>query len=116
MVRKIWHKFRLAVGILGFCANLIGFGTCYYATLAFGWITRAHPSTVRRRIQRWQVFWAHTTLKTVSLIVGLRVNFSIPEEIRGYGHIKQRNREAARLMEADLLLALRSPESVRPAA
>ncbi len=40
----------------------------------------------------------------------------IPEEIRGYGHIKERNFKAAKLKEADLLLALRSPESVRSAA
>jgi indolepyruvate ferredoxin oxidoreductase len=41
---------------------------------------------------------------------------SIPEEIRGYGHVKERNLKAAKLKEADLLLALRSPESVRSAA
>ena len=41
---------------------------------------------------------------------------SIPEEIRGYGHVKERNLKAAKLKEADLLLALRSPENVRSAA
>ncbi|MGH8767688.1 MAG: indolepyruvate ferredoxin oxidoreductase family protein [Burkholderiales bacterium] len=41
---------------------------------------------------------------------------SIPEEIRGYGHVKERNLKAAKLMEADLLLALRSPEKVKSAA
>jgi indolepyruvate ferredoxin oxidoreductase len=47
----------------------------------------------------------------------LAVNIaSIPEEIRGYGHVKERNLKAARLKEADLLLALRSPENVRSAA
>ncbi|MEK6209211.1 MAG: indolepyruvate ferredoxin oxidoreductase family protein [Pseudomonadota bacterium] len=41
---------------------------------------------------------------------------SIPEEIRGYGHVKERHLKAAKLKEADLLLALRSPENVRSAA
>ena len=41
---------------------------------------------------------------------------SIPEEIRGYGHVKERHLKAAKLKEADLLLALRSPEKVRSAA
>ncbi|MGQ0579097.1 MAG: indolepyruvate ferredoxin oxidoreductase family protein [Betaproteobacteria bacterium] len=41
---------------------------------------------------------------------------SIPEEIRGYGHVKERNLRAARLKETDLLLALRSPGGVRSAA
>jgi len=40
----------------------------------------------------------------------------IPEEIRGYGHVKDRNLKSAKLMEADLLLALRSPEKVKSAA
>ncbi len=41
---------------------------------------------------------------------------SIPEEIRGYGHVKERNLKTAKLKEADLLLALRSPEKVQSAA
>ncbi|HEV8645396.1 MAG TPA: DUF6537 domain-containing protein, partial [Burkholderiales bacterium] len=41
---------------------------------------------------------------------------AIPEDIRGYGHVKERNLKAAKLNEADLLLALRSPEKVRSAA
>ncbi len=41
---------------------------------------------------------------------------SIPEEIRGYGHVKERHLKVAKLKEADLLLALRSPEKVRSAA
>ena len=41
---------------------------------------------------------------------------SIPEEIRGYGHVKEANVKTARAKEADLLAALRSPEQVRSAA
>ena len=41
---------------------------------------------------------------------------SIPEEIRGYGHVKERNLGIAKAKQADLLAALRSPESVRTAA
>jgi indolepyruvate ferredoxin oxidoreductase len=41
---------------------------------------------------------------------------SIPEEIRGYGHVKERNLGIAKAKQADLLAALRSPEAVRSAA
>ncbi|HEX4986278.1 MAG TPA: indolepyruvate ferredoxin oxidoreductase family protein [Burkholderiales bacterium] len=41
---------------------------------------------------------------------------SIPEDIRGYGHVKERNVGIARAKQADLLTALRSPEAVRTAA
>jgi indolepyruvate ferredoxin oxidoreductase len=41
---------------------------------------------------------------------------AIPEEIRGYGHIKDRNVGIARARQADLLNALRTPEAVRTAA
>jgi len=36
---------------------------------------------------------------------------SIPEEIRGYGHVKQRHLKAAKAKEAELLAAFRSPAS-----
>ncbi len=41
---------------------------------------------------------------------------SIPEEIRGYGHIKDRNLKTAKAKEVELLAAFRSPEKVRSAA
>ena len=41
---------------------------------------------------------------------------SIPEEIRGYGHVKERNLDGAKAKQADLLAAFRSPEAVRSAA
>jgi indolepyruvate ferredoxin oxidoreductase len=41
---------------------------------------------------------------------------SIPEEIRGYGHVKDRNFGIAKAKEAGLLAAFRSPEAVRSAA
>ena len=41
---------------------------------------------------------------------------SIPEEIRGYGHVKERNFGIAKAKQADLLAAFRSPEAVRSAA
>ena len=41
---------------------------------------------------------------------------SIPEEIRGYGHVKERNLGIAKARQADLLAAFRSPEAVRTAA
>jgi len=37
---------------------------------------------------------------------------SIPEEIRGYGHVKLRHLKAAKAKEAELLAAFRSPASV----
>ena len=41
---------------------------------------------------------------------------SIPEEIRGYGHVKERNLGIAKAKQADLMTAFRSPEVVRSAA
>jgi indolepyruvate ferredoxin oxidoreductase len=41
---------------------------------------------------------------------------SNPEEIRGYGHVKERNLGIAKAKQADLLAAFRSPEAVRSAA
>ena len=41
---------------------------------------------------------------------------SIPEEIRGYGHVKERNLGIAKAKQADLMMAFRSPEAVRSAA
>jgi len=41
---------------------------------------------------------------------------SIPEEIRGYGHIKDRNLQTAKAKEVELLTAFRSPEKVKSAA
>jgi indolepyruvate ferredoxin oxidoreductase len=37
---------------------------------------------------------------------------SIPEEIRGYGHVKMRHLKAAKAKEAELLAAFRSPAPV----
>lgn len=41
---------------------------------------------------------------------------SIPEEIRGYGHVKERNLGIAKAKQADLVATFRSPEAVRSAA
>ena len=41
---------------------------------------------------------------------------SIPEEIRGYGHVKERHLGIAKAKQADLMTAFRSPEKVRSAA
>ncbi|MEO8007277.1 MAG: indolepyruvate ferredoxin oxidoreductase family protein, partial [Betaproteobacteria bacterium] len=41
---------------------------------------------------------------------------SIPEDIRGYGHVKERSLGIAKAKQADLLAVLRSPEAVRSAA
>jgi indolepyruvate ferredoxin oxidoreductase len=41
---------------------------------------------------------------------------SIPEDIRGFGHIKERNVEKARAREAELLAAMRAPQAARAAA
>jgi indolepyruvate ferredoxin oxidoreductase len=41
---------------------------------------------------------------------------SVPEEIRGYGHVKEANVKKAKAREAEFLAALRSPEKVRSAA
>ena len=41
---------------------------------------------------------------------------SMPEEIRGYGHVKEASFKTAKAKEADLLASFRSPEKVRSAA
>jgi len=41
---------------------------------------------------------------------------SIPEEIRGYGHVKERHLHAAKAKEAKLLEAFRNPQAARAAA
>ncbi len=41
---------------------------------------------------------------------------SIPEDIRGYGHVKERSLGLAKAKQAQLLTALRSPEAARSAA
>jgi indolepyruvate ferredoxin oxidoreductase len=48
---------------------------------------------------------------------GLAVEIAqIPEQIRGYGHVKQRHLEAARRREAELLAAFRAPDTGLTAA
>jgi indolepyruvate ferredoxin oxidoreductase len=41
---------------------------------------------------------------------------SVPDEIRGYGHVKERNIKAAKALEEKLLQAFRSAQTVRAAA
>jgi indolepyruvate ferredoxin oxidoreductase len=41
---------------------------------------------------------------------------SLPEEIRGFGHVKEAHLEKAKLKEAELLTALRAPQQMRSAA
>jgi indolepyruvate ferredoxin oxidoreductase len=41
---------------------------------------------------------------------------AIPEEIRGFGHVKERNIRMAKAKEAELLAALREPAQIRSAA
>jgi indolepyruvate ferredoxin oxidoreductase len=41
---------------------------------------------------------------------------AIPEEIRGYGHVKARNLGIAQAKQAELLAAWRAPAAVRTAA
>jgi indolepyruvate ferredoxin oxidoreductase len=41
---------------------------------------------------------------------------SVPDEIRGYGHVKERNIKAAKELEEKLLQAFRSAQPVRVAA
>ena len=40
----------------------------------------------------------------------------VPEEIRGYGHVKERSLGIAKAKQADLLAAFRTPEAARSAA
>jgi indolepyruvate ferredoxin oxidoreductase len=41
---------------------------------------------------------------------------SVPDEIRGYGHVKERNIETAKALEEKLLHAFRNPQLVRQVA
>jgi indolepyruvate ferredoxin oxidoreductase len=41
---------------------------------------------------------------------------SVPDEIRGYGHVKERNIKTAKALEEKLLQAFRNPQPVRQVA
>jgi indolepyruvate ferredoxin oxidoreductase len=41
---------------------------------------------------------------------------SVPDEIRGYGHVKERNLKAAKALEDQLLHAFRNPQPMRQVA
>ena len=56
---------------------------------------------------------AGLTVETHGLAVSIA---SVPEQIRGYGHIKQASIEAAKAREADLLAAFRDPTPAATAA
>lgn len=55
------------------------------------------------------------TLSADSHALAVRVA-SIPEDIRGYGHVKERNIELAKTKRSELLALLRSPQSSQAAA
>src|SRR5258706_2464728 len=71
----------------------------------------------RQLIGEYEATIAELIGKLSSYIHALAVKIaSIPEEIRGYGHIKDRSLGIAKAKQADLLAAFRSPEVVRSAA
>jgi len=78
--------------------------------------------TAERRMERQLISEYESTIAEVTgnLTSGnhaLAVKIaSIPEEIRGYGHVKEANLKTAKVKQADLLAALRLPEKVRSAA
>jgi len=78
--------------------------------------------TTERRMERRLIGEYEATIEELIAKVnndnhGLAVRIaSIPEEIRGYGHVKERNLGIATAKQADLLAAFRSPEAVRTAA
>jgi indolepyruvate ferredoxin oxidoreductase len=78
--------------------------------------------TAERRMERQLIADYEATLGEVLTLLSpdnhaLAVKIaSLPEEIRGYGHVKEANVKKARTKGSDLLAALRSPEKVRSAA
>jgi indolepyruvate ferredoxin oxidoreductase len=78
--------------------------------------------TQERRMERGLIDEYEATVKE---IIGKLTNenhalavkiASVPEEIRGYGHVKQRHLNSAKLKQDELLAAFRSPQKVRSAA
>ena len=78
--------------------------------------------TEERRIERQLIADYERTIEEVLSKLspdnhGLAVQIaSIPEDIRGFGHVKARHLEAAKQKEAKLLEALRAPVEARAAA
>jgi indolepyruvate ferredoxin oxidoreductase len=71
--------------------------------------------TQERRMERRLIAEYEATVS--ELLAGLALDnhalavqiAALPERIRGFGHVKERNRAAAKAEEADLLRAFRSP-------
>ncbi len=73
--------------------------------------------TERQLIKDYEQIVAELVIKLTPDNHGLAVQIaSIPEEIRGYGHVKQRHLRAAKDKEAKLLAAWRAPLESRAAA
>jgi len=78
--------------------------------------------TEERRTERARIGEYETTLR--NLLAGLDHDkhalcvqiAAIPEEIRGFGHVKERHLKAAKAKEAELIAALRAPAEGRAAA
>ena len=78
--------------------------------------------TAERRMERRLITEYEATIE--ELIVKLNSDnhaiaikiASIPEEIRGFGHVKERHLKIAQGKQAEMLMALRSPERARSAA
>jgi indolepyruvate ferredoxin oxidoreductase len=73
--------------------------------------------TERRLIEDYETVVDELLAKLTPASHGLAVQIaSIPEEIRGYGHVKARHLAAAKAKERKLLEAWRAPEEARAAA
>jgi len=78
--------------------------------------------TEERRAERALIGEYETTMR--NLLAGLDRDkhalsvqiAAIPEEIRGFGHVRQRHLKAAKAREAELIEALRAPVEGRAAA
>ncbi len=71
----------------------------------------------RRLIDEYRRVLSELTAKLTAENLDLAVEIaSVPEQIRGYGHVKERNVEEAKAREADLLARFRDPAAPRAAA
>jgi indolepyruvate ferredoxin oxidoreductase len=102
----VWYAFKLLAKLRGLRGSPLDI---------FGY-------TQERRMERQLIRDYERTIEEVLAALtpdnhGLAVQIaSIPEEIRGFGHVKERHLKAAKDKEASLLAALRAPTAMQSAA
>jgi indolepyruvate ferredoxin oxidoreductase len=102
----IFTAFKLLAGLRGLRGSALD---------VFGYTQERR--TERRLIQEYEQMVDEILERLTAADHSVAVQLAaIPEEIRGYGHIKERNLEAVKVKQSKLLEQLRTPEERRAAA